>query len=202
MLRRFKQEEILRIAAQDLGGLSGVPQITKSLSMLAQVCLEAAVLFCHNEQAGFSQRTRYYHLKTGLVVLGVGKLGGEELNFSSDIDLVFLYRPVDHTPVSSLEQRQYFQTLAGRVIQAMGAQVSGDHVFRVDLDLRPGGKDSDLVISLDSAIEYYQTAARIWELMAMIKARPVAGNKDLGKKFIKESNAKNSISYSSACYSN
>jgi len=186
VLRRFKQEEILRIAAQDLGGLSGVPQITKGLSMLAQVCLEAAVLFCHNEQAGFSQIAHYSHLSEGLVVLGVGKLGGEELNFSSDIDLIFLYRPVDHTPVSSLEQRQYFQTIAGRVIQAMGAQVSGDHVFRVDLDLRPGGKDSDLVISLDSAIEYFQTEARTWEHMALIKARPVAGNKDLGKRFIKE----------------
>ena len=186
VLRRFKQEEILRIAAQDLGNLSDVPKTTKSLSMLAQVCLEASVLFCHNEQAVFPLLPSHSHIKEGLVVLGLGKLGGEELNFSSDIDLIFLYRPVDHTPVSSLEQRQYFQTIAGRVIRAMGAQVSADHVFRVDLDLRPGGKDSDLVISLDSAVEYYQTEARTWELMAMIKARPVAGNKDLGKIFIKE----------------
>ncbi len=89
-------------------------------------------------------------------------------------------------PVSSLEQRQYFQIVAGRVIQAMGAQIAGDHVFRVDLDLRPGGKDSDLVISFDSAVDYYQTEARTWERLALIKARPVAGNIILGKTFIRE----------------
>ena len=116
----------------------------------------------------------------------MGKLGGEELNFSSDIDLIFLYRPVSRYPVSSLEQRRYFQIVAGRVIQAMGAQIAGDHVFRVDLDLRPGGKDSDLVISFDSAVDYYQTEARTWERLALLKARPVAGNITLGKTFIRE----------------
>jgi [glutamine synthetase] adenylyltransferase / [glutamine synthetase]-adenylyl-L-tyrosine phosphorylase len=186
ILRRFKQGEILRIAAQDLGNLCSVSRITKSLSVLAQVCLEASVRFCHSVQAGFSGTVPLSGLIKGLVVLGMGKLGGEELNFSSDIDLIFLYRPVSHIPVSSLEQRQYFQIVAGRVIQAMGAQIAGDHVFRVDLNLRPGGKDSDLVISFDSAVDYYQTEARTWERLALLKARPVAGNIILGKTFIKE----------------
>ena len=186
ILRRFKQEEILRIAAQDLSNLSSVSRITKSLSVLAQVCLEASVLFCHDEQTGFSRTFPYSRLTEGLVVLGMGKLGGEELNFSSDIDLIFLYRPVSRLPISSLEQRQYFQKIAGRVVQAMGAQIAGDHVFRVDLDIRPGGKDSDLVISFDSAVDYYQTEARTWERLALIKARPVAGNISPGENFIKE----------------
>ena len=73
-----------------------------------------------------------------------------------------------------------------RVIQAMGSQMDGDHVFRVDLGLRPGGKDSDLVLSRESALEYYQTSARTWERLAFIKARPLAGNIDLGKAFLKE----------------
>ena len=186
ILRRFKQEEILRIAARDLGKQGKVSLITKSLSVLAQVCLEASVLFCHDEQAGFSRKGPYSGLTEGLVVLGLGKLGGEELNFSSDIDLIFLYRPVSHLSMAPLEQRQYFQIVAGRVFQAMGAQIAGDHVFRVDLDLRPGGKDSDLVISMESAIDYYQTEARTWERLALLKARPVAGNIALGKIFIKE----------------
>jgi glutamate-ammonia-ligase adenylyltransferase len=186
MLRRFKQEEVLLIAAQDLGNLHRVSRISKSLSILAQVCLEASVLFCHDEQARRFRTLPYSRLTEGLVVLGMGKLGGEELNFSSDIDLIFLYRPLGHLPISSLEQRQYFQIVAGRIIQAMGAQIAGDHVFRVDLDIRPGGKDSDLVISFDSALEYYQSEARTWERLALIKARPVAGNIPLGKKFIKE----------------
>ena len=76
--------------------------------------------------------------------------------------------------------------VAGRVIQSIGAQIDGDHVFRVDLDLRPGGKDSELVISFDSAVDYYQTEARTWERLALLKARPVAGNITLGKTFIKE----------------
>jgi glutamate-ammonia-ligase adenylyltransferase len=186
ILRRFKQREILRIAAQDLGNRCDVSRITKSLSALAQVCLEASVRFCHSEQTGFSGTVPFSRLSEGLVVLGMGKLGGEELNFSSDIDLIFLYRPVTPCPISSLEQRRYFQIVAGRVIQSIGAQIAGDHVFRVDLDLRPGGKDSELVISFDSAVDYYQTEAWTWERMALLKARPVAGNITLGKTFIKE----------------
>jgi len=186
ILRRFKQEEILRIAARDLGNLNSLPHTAKSLSRLAQVCLDSSVRFCHKERAGFSQTALYAQLTKGMVILGMGKLGGEELNFSSDIDLVFLYHPSGDLPLSSLEQRHYFQTIAGRVIQAIGAQIAGDHVFRVDLDLRPGGKDSDLVISFDSAVDYYQTEARTWERLALLKARSVAGNITLGRNFIKE----------------
>ncbi len=186
ILRLFKQEEILRIAARDLGNIHSVSRITRDLSLLAQVCLQASVSFCHQEQRGFSRTSPSFRLAEGLVILGMGKLGGEELNFSSDIDLIYLYQPVSRSPISPLEQRRYFQTVAGRIVQAVGAQMDGDHVFRVDLDIRPGGKDSDLVISFDSAVDYYQTEARTWERLALIKARPVAGNIPLGKRFIRE----------------
>jgi glutamate-ammonia-ligase adenylyltransferase len=185
-LRQFKQEEILRIAARDLGGLAGLIETTESLSALAQVCLQASIIFCLQDRNGSRKNTFPPLLEEGLIVLGMGKLGGIELNFSSDIDLIFLYHPSPKLTLSPLEQKEYLQILTRRVIQAMGAQMDGDHVFRVDLGLRPGGKASDLVLSLESAVEYYQTAAWTWERLAFIKARPVAGNIPRGRSFIEE----------------
>jgi [glutamine synthetase] adenylyltransferase / [glutamine synthetase]-adenylyl-L-tyrosine phosphorylase len=185
LLRRFKQEEILKIAALDLGGLAGLKEITENLSALAQICLQASIRFCLQEKPGANDPP-IPSLEEGLVVLGLGKLGGWELNFSSDIDLIFLYHPISKVPLTSFEQKETLQTLVRKVIQAMGAQMEGDHVFRVDLGLRPGGKDSDLLLSLDSTLEYYQSSAKTWERMALIKARPIAGNIHLGKVFWKE----------------
>ncbi|MGC1402482.1 MAG: bifunctional [glutamate--ammonia ligase]-adenylyl-L-tyrosine phosphorylase/[glutamate--ammonia-ligase] adenylyltransferase, partial [Thermodesulfobacteriota bacterium] len=186
LLRHFKQESIFHIAVRDLKGLAGLKETTENLSALARICLQAAVNFCLHDQSGFKNTSFPSDLEEGLVVLALGKLGGRELNFSSDIDLIFLYRPSPASLVPPLEQKEYLQVVTRRVIQAMGASLEGDHVFRVDLGLRPGGKDSDLVISLDSALEYYQASARTWERMALIKARPLAGNINLGKAFLKE----------------
>ncbi len=185
-LRHFKQEEILRIAARDLGGLAGLKETTADLSLLAATCLQGALTFCLQHQTGFKNSPAPALAEKGLVVLGLGKLGGLELNFSSDIDLIFLYQPSGAVWPSTLEQKEYLQAVTRKVIQAMGALMEGDHVFRVDLGLRPGGKDSDLIISLDSALEYYQGSARAWERMAFIKARALAGNMNLGKAFLKE----------------
>ncbi|MDO8643530.1 MAG: bifunctional [glutamate--ammonia ligase]-adenylyl-L-tyrosine phosphorylase/[glutamate--ammonia-ligase] adenylyltransferase, partial [bacterium] len=185
-LRHFKQEEILRIAARDLGGLAGLKETTADLSLLAATCLQGALTFCLQHQTGFKNSPAPALVEKGLVVLGLGKLGGLELNFSSDIDLIFLYQPSGDVWPSTLEQKEYLQAITRKVIQAMGALMEGDHVFRVDMGLRPGGKDSDLIISLDSALEYYQILARNWERMAFIKARALAGNMKLGKAFLKE----------------
>ena len=185
-LRQFKQEEILRIAARDLGGLAGLAETTESLSSLAQICLHASIIFCLQDRNGSRKNSFPPLLEESLIVLGMGKLGGMELNFSSDIDLIFLYHPSPKLTLTSLEQKEFLQILTRRVIQAMGAQMDGDHVFRVDLGLRPGGKASDLVLSLESALEYYQTAAWTWERLAFIKARPVAGNIPLGRSFVEE----------------
>ena len=185
-LRHFKQEEIFHIAVRDLEGLADLKETTESLSSLARVCLQSAITFCLHDQPGFKNSPVQSDLEQSLVVLALGKLGGRELNFSSDIDLIFFYRSSPAGLVAPLEQKETLQVVTRRVIQAMGAPLEGDHVFRVDLGLRPGGKDSDLVISLDSALEFYQTSARTWERMALIKARPLGGNMDLGKSFLKE----------------
>jgi [glutamine synthetase] adenylyltransferase / [glutamine synthetase]-adenylyl-L-tyrosine phosphorylase len=186
LLRHFKQEEIFTIAVRDLGGLAGMKETTENLSALARICLQAAMTFCLHDRAGFKNIPIPSNLEEGLVVLALGKLGGQELNFSSDIDLIFLYRPSPASLVPPLEQKEFLQVVTRRVIQAMGAPIEGDHVFRVDLGLRPGGKDSDLVISIDSALEYYQASARTWERMALIKACPLGGNMNMGKAFLKE----------------
>ena len=184
-LRYFKQETMLRIAARDLGGLASLKEVTRELTDLAQVCLEAATAYCYREQIREKGWDPIFLEKKGLLVLGLGKFGGEELNFSSDIDLIFLYQPHPELPFSLPEQREFYQLLARRITQALGSLVNGDLVFRVDLNLRPGGKDSELALSLDSALEYYQAEARTWERLALIKTRVVAGNPDLGRNFLK-----------------
>ncbi|MBI5582942.1 MAG: bifunctional [glutamate--ammonia ligase]-adenylyl-L-tyrosine phosphorylase/[glutamate--ammonia-ligase] adenylyltransferase [Deltaproteobacteria bacterium] len=184
-LRRFKQEVILGIAARDLGGIASLKEVTRELTDLAQVCLEAATAYCYREQIREKGWDPIFLEKKGLLVLGLGKFGGEELNFSSDIDLIFLYQTHPELPFSGPEQREFYQGLTRRITQALGSLVNGDLVFRVDLNLRPGGKDSEPALSLDSALEYYQSEARTWERLALIKTRPVVGSPDLGRLFLK-----------------
>ncbi len=183
-LRRFKQAEILRIAARDLGGRISLKECTQELTNLAQVCLESATAYCYRELVKEKNWNPILLEQKGLVVLGLGKFGGEELNFSSDIDLIFLYQPLAELPFSLGEQREFYQLLTRRITQSMAALMNGDLVFRVDLNLRPGGKDSELALSLESAVDYYQSEAKTWERMALIKARVVAGNPDLGRRFL------------------
>ena len=183
-LRRFKQAEILRIAARDLGGRISLRDCTQELTNLAQVCLESATAYGYRELVKGKNWDPILLEQKGLVVLGLGKFGGEELNFSSDIDLIYLYQPLADLPFSFGEQREFYQLLTRRITQSMAALMNGDLVFRVDLNLRPGGKDSELALSLENALEYYQSEAKTWERMALIKARVVAGNLDLGRYFL------------------
>jgi len=186
ILRRFKQRELLRLAARDVGGLDTLNRTVKGLSDLARSCLVAALRFCLQEMSGQTKTGRLQALGRGFTVLALGKLGGEELNFSSDIDLIFIYRPDPANSMTLLEQREFFQRLAQRLIRVMVEPVEGDHLFRVDLNLRPGGKDSELVLSRDSILDYFQHEARLWERMAWIKARSVAGNLPLGKELLQD----------------
>ena len=184
ILRGFKQETVLRLAARDLGGLVSLKEVTRDLSDLAQVCLEAATAFCYREQVRGKSWDPIFLEEKRLLILGLGKFGGEELNFSSDVDLIFLYQTRAELPFSSMVQREFYQVLSRRITQAMGSLIDGDCVFRVDLNLRPGGKDSELALSLESAVEYYQAEAKTWERLALIKARAVAGNQTLGRHFL------------------
>ena len=192
VLRRHKQREYLRIGTRDL--LAGVPmeETVRELTTLAEASLEAAYRFCRAEGErdyglinlpGSNEPNRF-------VVLGMGKLGGGELNFSSDIDVIFLYESDEGESAGGAKgkstPREFFAEVGKKIIQAMGQITEEGFVFRIDLRLRPLGANGPLVQSLGSAMLYYESWGQCWERAAMIKARPVAGARELGESFLKE----------------
>ncbi|HLX94380.1 MAG TPA: bifunctional [glutamate--ammonia ligase]-adenylyl-L-tyrosine phosphorylase/[glutamate--ammonia-ligase] adenylyltransferase [Verrucomicrobiae bacterium] len=198
-LRRFKQRELFRIAARDLARLSNVVEITRELSDVADVCLEAVfqivrLQFTTRFGRPFHQDAAGRWLPTAFCVLGLGKLGGQELNYSSDVDLMFVYddegevfkeAPTAKKPSrATMSNHQFF----GKLAEAFSAEVSrtteDGFLFRVDLRLRPEGDAGPLVRSLESCENYYAQWGQTWERMMLIKARHVAGDKALAAEFV------------------
>ena len=198
-LRRFKQRELLRIAARDLARLGNVVEITRELSDVADVCLEAVfqiirLQFTARFGRPFHQDADGHWQPTAFTVLGLGKLGGQELNYSSDVDLMFVYDDEGEvfkeppagkeSPRAVMSSHQFFSKLA----EAFNAEVSrtteDGFLFRVDLRLRPEGDAGPLVRSLESFENYYAEWGQTWERMMLIKARHVAGDKGLAAEFI------------------
>ncbi len=194
-LRRFKVREILRIALQDLLGNQDLTGITQELSRLAEVTLQKAYEISHVElthRFGTPQ-TADQAGECGFCILGMGKLGGEELNYSSDIDILFVYEAEGETTGvpgrvgigdGRISNHEYFAKLAEMIVKAIGAVTHGGSVFRVDTRLRPGGRQGDLCLSLRSYEIYYESWGQAWERQALIKARPVAGDEELGRRFL------------------
>jgi len=192
VLRRHKQREYLRIGARDLMPSVTMEETVRELTALAEASLEAAYRFCRAEVEkdygvlnvpGSTQRNR-------MVILGMGKLGGGELNFSSDIDVIFLYESDEGESAGGLKgkttPREFFAAIGKKIIQAMGQVTEDGFVFRIDLRLRPLGANGPLVQSVGSAMLYYESWGQCWERAALIKARPAAGARDLGNDFLKE----------------
>ena len=191
ILRRFRLREMIRIAWRDLSGWADLSQTMADLSALADACIHQALLLlyewaCHK-----------YGIPTGddgspqyLVVLGMGKLGGGELNFSSDVDLIFAYPEAGQTRGVSdpITNEEFFVRLCRRLIKTMGARTSEGIVFRVDMNLRPYGESGPLVMSFDAMEAYYQEQGREWERYAWIKARVVAGDKRDGAQLLERLN--------------
>ena len=176
-LRRFRRRQLVRIAWRDLASLADVETILAELTLLADVCIGAA---CERASQELAAR---YGVPRGadgrplsLLVLGMGKLGGGELNFSSDIDLVFLFAEHGETDGRrALENEEYFTRLGRRVAQLLGTVTAEGFVYRVDLRLRPFGDSGPLVVSFDAFEDYLQQHGRDWERYAYVKARPVVG---------------------------
>lgn len=158
-LRRWKRQQLVRIAARDLLGVADLPAVGRELAALAEVCLDAACRMADPVRA--------------LAVIGMGKLGGRELNYASDIDVLFVH---DADPAEA-------ERAARRVIAVMAEPTEDGIVFRTDADLRPEGAAGPLTRSLESYLAYYELWARAWEFQALIKARPVAGDRGLGARF-------------------
>ena len=174
-LRVFRKQQMLRIAWRDLAGWSPLEEVLHDLSALADACISTSLDWLGRralQRAGVSAQK----FRPGLVVLGMGKLGAHELNFSSDIDLIFAYQ--DGEPVWKKcreTPEQFYQQLGRQLIRTLDEQTEHGFVFRVDMRLRPYGDSGSLVASFDALADYYQSQGREWERYAMIKARPVAG---------------------------
>jgi [glutamine synthetase] adenylyltransferase / [glutamine synthetase]-adenylyl-L-tyrosine phosphorylase len=198
-LREFKQQEMLRIAARDLARLGSPSEIMQEISDTADVCLDTVWQVCHRQLVG-----RYgqpYHLDTRGqwhptpgCVLGMGKLGGQELNYSSDVDVLFAYSdeggvfkeaPVGtETPRPVLKNHQFFNRLAEAFIAEVGRMTAEGALYRIDLRLRPEGDVGPLSRSLAGYENYYAQWGQTWERMMLIKARGVAGDATLAAEFL------------------
>jgi glutamate-ammonia-ligase adenylyltransferase len=165
-LRRFQRYEILRIGACDLFGLIDLRAATVQLSLLADSLIEACLINSAKELSADP---------SSLTVIGFGKLGGEELNYSSDVDLVFL---TDRQPAEVMP-------LAQRLIKAMQDATDEGFLYRVDVRLRPWGRSGQLVTTIPSYLEYIQSHAEMWEKQSLLKARVVAGKKSVGAELLK-----------------
>jgi glutamate-ammonia-ligase adenylyltransferase len=178
-LRAFKQQEYLRITALDLLGKATLTETMRALSDLADVCADAALDACHRELAA-QQGVAGEH---GFCILAMGKWGGRELNYSSDIDPIFLYRDAPRL-AGAKDPTQYLLKLAEMVVKALSEPMRRGIVFRVDMRLRPEGRLGALARSVSSALHYYETWAEPWERQAMLKARPCAGDLQVGEQFL------------------
>jgi len=196
-LRRLRNREYLRIGLADLEGRYDVATTVAELSALADGACSAALLWSRREM-----REKYGEVwskpptrgkggtPNAFVVFGMGKLGGQELNFSSDVDLMYIY-DVDGDSSEggsrgALEPRAYFIKVAELVTKCLQEITEDGLVFRVDLRLRPDGINGPLANSLTNALLYYELHGQTWERTALIQARPIAGDIALGERFLRE----------------
>jgi glutamate-ammonia-ligase adenylyltransferase len=194
-LARFKRRNYLRIVLKDVLRLSTLADTTLELSALADVILANALIYCDQELEKRYGQPQYRDVqgrivRSGFSVVSLGKLGGSELNYSSDIDLLFLYSHDGETAGGSERQsvisnKEYFVRLAHAITRTITQTTPYGQVFRVDLRLRPEGDQGDLTIALRSALEYYEHRARDWELQMLIKARHSAGDPRLTREFLR-----------------
>ena len=185
-LRAHKQVEMLRIALNDLSGAS-IPDVTRDLSRLAERAFEAAVQFHYRRLCALHgpPAERSAGGPSGFCVLGMGKLGGEELNFSSDADVLYVYDKDGRTQgANPIDHFAFYARLAEAVTASVGspgATPEGGFVFRVDLDLRPEGRSGPIVNAIRGLELYYESQGAAWERFALLKARPIAGDLDAGE---------------------
>jgi glutamate-ammonia-ligase adenylyltransferase len=186
-LREAKRRAALIIALADISGQWHVQQVTAALSDLAEATLQLAVAHllrtAHDRGDLVLPDPDRPDRGSAFTVLGMGKLGARELNYSSDIDLVLLYDPDRHT-YSEDGGRSVFVRVARGLVTLMEARDANGYVFRTDLRLRPDPSSTPLAISLPGALTYYESMGQTWERAAMIKARPVAGDLALGQHFL------------------
>jgi glutamate-ammonia-ligase adenylyltransferase len=187
-LCRWKYRELLRVGIRDVLKLATVEEVSREISDIARACIELAALAAWNDliaRHGVPQiETELLPSReAGLCVLGMGKLGGRELNFSSDIDLIFIYDDEGQTSgvtpagkkVAPLSNHEFFNRMGERMVRFLSTHGPDGYLFRVDMRLRPEGKSGPLARSLESFVNYLEQQARDWERLAYLKARVMTG---------------------------
>ena len=177
-LRLFRRREMIRIAWRDLAGWAQLSETLADLSGLADDCIQYALSFLYNQAC---EKRGTPLLSNGrpqqIVVLGMGKLGAYELNYSSDIDLIFAYAENGVLPDrKETSYSEFFTRLCQSLVKVLDEITVDGFVFRTDIRLRPFGDSGPIIMTFDGMENYYQTQAREWERYAMIKARQVAGD--------------------------
>ena len=188
-LRRFRMESQFRIIWRDLMRWADLAETMAATSAFADTCIDGALDWLYHDACEQYGTPRGADPLTGqdadqrMVVLGMGKLGGRELNVSSDIDLIFAFPGKGETVGGrrSLDNQQFFVRLGQRLIQALDQITADGFVFRVDMRLRPYGQSGALALSFAALETYYQDQGRDWERYAMVKARVVAGDQRAGQ---------------------
>lgn len=183
VLAAFRRSQILRVLLRDVLGFAALPEITEELSNIADVVIEAALKRIQSSLVHrHGQPLTADGNPCGFSVLALGKLGGRELNYSSDIDLMFIYEgPGETTGPAVLTNKEFFKKLSNGLTSLLATYTAEGLIYRVDLRLRPDGRHGEVCISLDGALDYYQRRARDWELQMLIKARAAAGSREPGR---------------------
>lgn len=179
-LRRYRHEEFLRIGLHDIQGELHYSEVSAQLSALAEVCLQRA------HRIALEERSARYGAPAGLdlVVVALGKLGGCELNYHSDLDLIFVHGPsgeagASHGGESRFGPHEFFAKVAQLLLSTLQLCTREGYVYKIDTRLRPSGRSGALVTSLDGFAQYHARSSTVWERQALIRARPVAGSPSL-----------------------
>src|SRR5215469_5628173 len=188
LLARFKKREYVRLALRDVLGIATVAETTAEISALSDVLIDEALREAEARMRNRFGEPQYQDNRGRLVeapfaVLSLGKLGGNELNYSSDVDLLYIYGDQDSS--GPLTMREYFVRQAQLLTEMLSRTTREGVIFRIDLRLRPQGGEGEPAVGLKHALNYYAHAAHDWELQALIKVRHSAGNVALARQFIR-----------------
>jgi len=187
-LRRHKHRETLRIAYGDIVRRQRLETVIEQISLLADAICEAAVRAARRkleQQRGVPRRPDGRRAR--FAVIAMGKLGGQELNYSSDIDLVFFCDDLGETDgPRAISNTEFFERMAQQVVKYLTESTSLGVAYRVDLRLRPDGRQGPPVTGVGAALRYYDISGRTWERQALVKARPIAGDLDLAREFLEQ----------------
>jgi glutamate-ammonia-ligase adenylyltransferase len=190
LLARFKRREYVRILLRDVLNRATLADITGEISALSDVLIEVALRDAtskldkkygpaqHLDETGRAVTTPF-------AVLALGKLGGAELNYSSDVDLVYVYGEEKTRPGAAVSNREYFVRLAQEMTQTLARVTQEGPVFRIDMRLRPQGAEGELALARRQMLTYYSETAQDWELQALIKVRYAAGDETLARECVR-----------------